>query len=143
MRDPDEKQGFARRLKEALKRSPTKVETPTELAAQFSVRYPDLSISMQAAQKWLSGQAMPAPDKIDALAGWLKVDKQWLRHGVAAQSRPAYGKTSSVLLREPHPPTQAEWTLLERLRRLPEARRHLVEEIVEQFALDADVWKQS
>lgn len=139
MRDPDEKQGFASRLKEALKRSPTKVDTPTELAAQFGWRYPKSPISMQAAQKWLSGRAIPTPDKVEALAKWLKVDKQWLRYGVAAQTRPAPGKAATAV-REPHAPTAEEWKLLERLRRLPESRRQLVEELVWQLALDEDVW---
>jgi transcriptional regulator with XRE-family HTH domain len=141
MRDPDEKRGFANRLKEALKRSPTKVDTPTELAAQFSWRYPESPITMQAAQKWLSGRSIPTPDKVEALADWLKVDKQWLRHGVAAQARPQPEKTKTAM-REPHAPTAAEWKLLERLRRLPESRRQLVEEIVAQFALDEDAWSR-
>ncbi len=39
-------------------------------------------------------------------------------------------------------PSASELALLERMRRLPEARRKLVEEIVEQFLLDGDVWQR-
>lgn len=140
MRDVDEKQAFAARLKQALKRSPKRIETPSELAIQFSLRHPNASVTSQAVQKWLAGRAIPTPDKIATLAEWLDVSPSWLRHGVADMPRPARGRSSG--LQEPHPPTAAERELLERLRRLPEARRRLVEDIVEQFSLDADAWQR-
>jgi transcriptional regulator with XRE-family HTH domain len=141
MRVPDEKQGFAARLNAALKRSWVKVTTPTELAAQFSIRYPSLSVTAQAAHKWLSGGSLPSSDKIDALAEWLRVEPQWLRHGIAAAPRPAPVR-AALPAKEPAPLTAAEWTLLERLRRLPPARRELVEEIVAQFDLDENAWQR-
>ena len=45
-------------------------------------------------------------------------------------------------MREPHQPSAAEWTLLERLRLMPEARRRLVQDLIEQLSLDAEVWKR-
>jgi len=140
MRAADEKRAFAERLRQALKRSPRRIETPTELAIQFSLRHPNSSVTPQAAQKWLSGRAVPTPDKIETLAEWLDVSATWLRHGVADAPRP--GRKPVAALREPSSPTAAEWVVLERLRRLPEARRRLVEEIVEQFSLDEDAWRR-
>lgn len=139
MRAADEKRAFSERLKQALKRSPKKIETPTDLATQFSLRSNE-SITPQAAQKWLSGRAVPTADKIRTLAEWLDVSEAWLRYGVADAPRPARGRPP--VMREPPMPSAEELLLLERLRRLPEARRRLVEEIVEQFLLDGDVWQR-
>ena len=66
MRSMDEKREFADRLKQALKRGPKKIKTPSELALQFGLR--GKSVTAQAAQKWLTGAAMPTPDKIAAKA---------------------------------------------------------------------------
>lgn len=140
MRAADEKRAFSERLKQALKRSPKKIQTPSDLATQFCLRS-DAPITPQAAQKWLSGRAIPTVDKIRTLAEWLDVSEAWLRYGVADIPRPASGRP--LALQEPLVPSPDELQLLERMRRLPEARRRLVEEIVEQFLLDGDVWRRS
>ncbi|HEY0297052.1 MAG TPA: transcriptional regulator [Bordetella sp.] len=141
MQAMDDKQAFAERLKKALKRSHKKIETPTDLATQFSLRSNE-PVTPQAAQKWLSGRAIPTPDKISILAEWLDVSEKWLRHGVADEPRHSH-RGRPAAMREPQAPSAAEWTLLERLRQLPEARRKLVEDLVEQLSLDAEVWKRS
>ena len=137
MRSMDEKQAFADRLKQALKRSPKKIETPSELALQFGLL--GKSVTAQAAQKWLVGTAMPTPDKIAALAQWLDVSEKWLRFGMTDEVQPP---RRPAAMREPHQPSAAEWTLLERLRLMPEARRKLVQDLIEQLSLDAEVWKR-
>ena len=71
MTQPDEKQAFSLRLKQALKRSAKKIDTPTELALQFNLRHQNDSITVQAAQKWMTGKARPAVDKIETLAAML------------------------------------------------------------------------
>lgn len=144
MHTADEKQAFAARLRQALKRSPKKIQTATELAVQFSLRHPNAAITTQAAQKWLTGKARPTPDKIETLAQWLDVSPLWLRHGVPDPAPPARRKPH--ILAEPAAPgamlpSAKEQELLRRLRAMPEARRHLVEEIVEQFALDGEMWR--
>jgi len=140
MQQMDDKQAFATRLRQALKRSPKKIETATQLAVQFSLRHPNASITTQAAQKWLVGKARPTPDKIETLAQWLEVSPLWLRHGVPDESyRPP--KKGSATAPDFQPVTEKERVMLRRLRAMPEARRHLIEEIVEQFALDDEVGK--
>ncbi len=133
----DEKQEFAKRLKKALKLGPKKIETPSELAAQFDLL--GKPVTAQAAQKWLAGTAAPTPDKISALAKWLDVSEKWLRFGITDEIRP---QRRPAAMREPHQPSAAEWAFLERMRRMPETRRKLVEDLVEQFSLDTEVWKR-
>jgi transcriptional regulator with XRE-family HTH domain len=143
MQKPDEKQAFAQRLKQALKRSQKKVTTGTELALQFNLRHGNDSISQQAAQKWLTGLARPTPDKIETLAEWLNVSVQWLRYGIADE-RPVVtigkklpkGKVAAIQ------PTEDELKLLLRMRNLPEHQKYLINEIVEQFALEQEIWRE-
>jgi transcriptional regulator with XRE-family HTH domain len=140
----DEKQAFAKRLKQALKRSPKKVETATDLSIQFNLRHPNEPVTVQATQKWLSGQARPTVDKIETLAEWLNVSAQWLRYGIA-EERPVVpagrkaqkGKALAVIQ-----PTEDELKLLARIRSLPEHQRYLVNEIVEQFSLEQEIWRE-
>jgi len=136
----DEKQAFTFRLKQALKRSPKKIEAASQLATQFNLRHPAEPITPQAAQKWLSGTARPTVDKIKTLAEWLDVSEQWLRYGVTdmKRSRPKGAKPSDEAIR----PTAEELELIRRLRQLSAYRRQLVEGIVEQFALDGEIWKE-
>ncbi len=136
----DEKKAFAARLKQALKRSPKKIETASELATQFNLRHPVEPITPQAAQKWLSGTARPTVDKIKTLADWLDVSDQWLRFGVTDMKRPSPAKGASAADAEVKP-TAEEMELLRRLRKLSEYRRQLVESLVEQLSLDGEVWK--
>lgn len=139
----EERLAFALRLKQALKRSKKKVDTPTELALQFNLRHKTDPISNQTAQKWLTGQTRPTPDKIETLAEWLNVSAQWLRYGIA-EDRPApvtarkgaQRKTAAVMQ-----PTEDELKLLARLRSLPEYRRNLVIEVLEEFALESEMWR--
>ncbi|AIY39904.1 putative transcriptional regulator [Collimonas arenae] len=138
----DEKLAFALRLKQALKRSKKKIDTPTELALQFNLLYQGDSITQQSAQKWLTGLNRPAPDKIETLAAWLNVSPQWLRYGIAEERpqitvgrKPPKGKTAAAI-----EPTADEIKLLARIRALPEHRRYLVNEIVDQFALEQEMW---
>lgn len=139
----DDKKAFALRLKQALKRSPKKVTTPTELEVEFNLRHKGDSISQQAAQKWMSGLSRPTSDKIETLADWLNVSAQWLRHGIA-EDRPAPIVGRKTLPKKSVPviqPTEDEIKLLTRLRGLSEHRRNLVTEIVEGFALDQEMWR--
>ncbi|MGF6599687.1 transcriptional regulator with XRE-family HTH domain [Paraburkholderia sp. GAS448] len=141
MPELDEKKAFAARLKQALKRSSKKIETASQLATQFNLRHPVEPITPQAAQKWLSGTARPTVDKIKTLAEWLDVSEQWLRYGVTDMKRsrpPKDAKPADEAIR----PTADELELIRRLRRLPAYRRQLVEGVIEQFALDSEIWKE-
>lgn len=81
---------FSERLKLALTRSRRKIETPSQLAQQFNLRYQGAPVSKQAAQKWMAGESRPTPEKIAVLASMFNVSELWLRHGVAdPEPRPA------------------------------------------------------
>ncbi|PWF44007.1 transcriptional regulator [Massilia glaciei] len=144
MPSPDEKSAFSLRLKQALKRSPKKIDTATELALNFNLRHPSGPITTQAAQKWITGQSLPTIDKIATLAEWLNVSLQWLRFGIA-EERPTATKHSrtrrATTAASTPPPTADELALLEKLRAMPEYRRDLVVEIVEQFAIEQMMWR--
>ena len=77
----DEKQGFSRRLKEAMRRAQIGSRGATHLAREFNLRYHGDPVTAQAVRKWLTGTALPSQDKIRALARWLEVSVQWLRFG--------------------------------------------------------------
>jgi transcriptional regulator with XRE-family HTH domain len=140
MRELDEKLAFAERLKRALKRSAKKIDSATELSVQFSLRHPNASVTPQAAQKWLTGKAKPTVDKINTLAEWLGVSAQWLRHGVTDEVRPVRSKMKKSETGQLDISAD-ELKLISKLRLLPEARRQIVAEIIEQFALDAESWR--
>lgn len=139
----EEKIEFASRLKQALKRSPKKIETATELALNFNLRHTSDPITTQAAQKWLTGQAFPTIDKIATLADWLNVPLQWLRFGLA-EDRPVSSsarKAHKAKAVPPTPPSRDELALLETIRAMPEQRRKLVYELVEQLGLEQAMWR--
>ncbi|MDN7623819.1 transcriptional regulator [Burkholderia cenocepacia] len=140
MPDSDEKKEFAARLKQALKRSPKRIETASELAIQFNLRHPAEPITPQAAQKWLTAAARPTVDKIKTLAAWLDVSEQWLRFGVTDMKRPPKS-SQQVKAEKAITPTPEELELIGRLRGLSAYQRQLVEGVIEQFSLDREVWK--
>jgi len=115
----DEKQGFSRRLKEAMRKARVEAGSPTRVAREFNLRYHGDPVTAQAVRKWLAGRALPSQDKIQALAAWLEVTPQWLRfgeterrderaHAVARQDAsiytidPAWVTKKLELLNEPH-----------------------------------------
>jgi transcriptional regulator with XRE-family HTH domain len=86
----DEKQGFSKRLREALKRTEPAAAGPAALAREFNLRYEGTPVTVQAVRKWVSGRALPSQDKMRALALWLEVSPQWLRYG-DGETAPARG----------------------------------------------------
>ena len=140
MATTDDKQAFATRLNQALKRSRKKISTPSELAVQFNLHYGGEPISPQAVQKWLSGQNRPSPDKIETLAAMLNVSAQWLRFGIPEAVPTTQRSSSARPATKPVAPTPKEVQLIARLRSLPEHQQGLVVEIVEQFALQQEMW---
>lgn len=142
----DEKHAFAQRLLLALKRSKKKIDGPAALALQFNLRHHNESITPQAAYKWLHGIALPSPDKINTLAEWLNVSPHWLRFGPddVAKAAKANRTASANKVMESSGTYEAlnaeEKKLLARLRGISEHQRHLVQELVEQLALQSEVW---
>lgn len=138
-----EKTEFSLRLKKALKRSPKKIITPTDLALNFNLRHAGAPVTAQAAQKWLAGTSVPTYEKIATLAEWLNVSLQWLRYGVA-EDKPAAKAPRSIPKAKnvTAAPSADELKILAELRAMPEHRRNLIVEIVEQFAMEQEMWRE-
>lgn len=143
MPSQQEKTAFSLRLKQALKRSPKKINSPTELALNFNLRHSGDPVTPQAAQKWLAGTSLPTYEKIATLADWLNVSIQWLRYGIA-EDKPVAKAPRKVLKAKAvaTAPTAEELKMLAVLRAMPEHRRNLVIEIVEQFSLEQEMWRE-
>lgn len=127
---------FAERLRLALTRSRRKIETPSQLAQQFNLRYQGAPISKQAAQKWLAGESRPTPQKVVVLAAMCNVAEPWLRLGV---SSPELRQVPAA----PQPATAANTTpaelhFLTKFRQLTAHQQGLVVDLVEQLGL----WRQ-
>lgn len=80
MSNQQEKKLFAERLKQALLDAAHPI-SPTFLSREFNHRYDGSPISVQSANNWLLGKAIPSQDKLSILAIWLNVSNQWLRFG--------------------------------------------------------------
>jgi transcriptional regulator with XRE-family HTH domain len=73
---------FADRLKTALARfNPPGRTGVAWIAREFNQRYDGKPISVNAARKWLNGEAIPTHDKLMTLACWLRVSPEWLLFG--------------------------------------------------------------
>lgn len=82
-----EKSAFSERLKQQLAERGWPVTSPTWLSREFNIRYNGPSVSVQTANNWLSGAAIPSQDKLQILAAWLGISSQWLRYGEDADVR--------------------------------------------------------
>ena len=71
---------FSVRLKSALTKANYPI-SPTYLCNEFNNRYHGQPISVQSANNWILGKAIPNQDKLMILAIWLDVPMQWLRFG--------------------------------------------------------------
>lgn len=67
MSNQQEKQLFAERLNNALKEAKHPI-SPTYLSNEFNNRYDGQPISVQSANNWLLGKAIPNQDKLAILA---------------------------------------------------------------------------
>lgn len=86
MSNQQEKKLFAERLiTKALIEAKHPI-SPTYLSNEFNHRYDGQSISVQSANNWLLGKAIPNQDKLAILALWLNVSNQWLRFGDTDQT---------------------------------------------------------
>lgn len=82
----NEKLDFSARLREAMADAGYEIR-PIVLEREFNRRWWGRSISGQAAWSWLNGRSIPAQDKVQVLAEWLKVEPQTLRFGNVAAKR--------------------------------------------------------
>lgn len=74
------KSEFAERLKQAMLAAGYEPR-PGVLEKEFNTRYWGPPVSFQAASSWLKGAFVPAQDKLQVLAEWLKIEPHILRFG--------------------------------------------------------------
>lgn len=76
-----ERDGFARRLRDALGPAGHKDLGPTPLSRLFNAKSTH-TVSSHAMRKWLMAEAIPRQYHIETFATWLACDAAWLRYGV-------------------------------------------------------------
>lgn len=94
MSNQQQKKLFAERLTKALTEAKHPI-SPTYLSNEFNHRYDGQPISVQSANNWLLGKAIPNQDKLAILAIWLNVSNQWLRFGDSDQAPPLLNQNDS------------------------------------------------
>ena len=132
-----EKEAFSKRLSRLLQDNGIAAPSPTHIAHEFNRRYSGRPVSVQAVRKWLSGDAIPASDKIRTLSMWLKASPHWLHYGEP-------GKTEAVVLAAEQP--RAAYNklppanlLLRDFQRLTPHQRGIVAEIVQALLRENDL----
>lgn len=76
----NEKTMFAERLQKALIAAGYEPR-PSVLEREFNLRYWGKPITFQAVRRWLRGDSIPAQDKLQVLAEWLRIEPHVLRYG--------------------------------------------------------------
>ena len=79
-----ERAAFSTRFCQQLASKGFDVNKPTWLAKQFNSRFEGTAVSVQTANNWLTGGAIPSQEKLRVLAAWLETSAEWLRYGDAA-----------------------------------------------------------
>jgi len=77
---PSEQQKFSTRLAQALEGAGIRPKQ-TDVWRMFNQRHPGSPVTIHAVRKWLTGESIPAQDKLQTLADWLSVNPNWLRFG--------------------------------------------------------------
>lgn len=121
--DPREKEAFSRRLSQALAAAGFDHRSPTQLAREFNRRHKNSDVSVNAAHRWLRGEALPTQDKLKTLATWLGVTPVWLRFGEAEATASTYAVNEPAL-------TESDLDMLRQFRRLNSGHRQAVREMI-------------
>lgn len=82
------KQAFSKRLRTVLEKAGVDARKPAVVAREFNRRFLDKPVTAYGVRKWLTGESIPAQDKLVVLAAWLGVSPEWLRYG-PVQATPA------------------------------------------------------
>lgn len=122
MSNLNEKVSFSQRLKNALSQANHPI-SPTYLSNEFNLRYDGTPISVQSANNWLLGKAIPNQDKLSLLATWLNVSSQWLRFGDADQT--AERPLSQI--------DKNDADLFLKYKRLNKSQKNIIENIINEF----------
>lgn len=84
----NEHEKFSQRLAHAMQQAGYEAR-PSVLFRLFNTNYRGRSVTAQTTSRWLSGQAIPAQDKLQLIADLLGVEPHALRFGASARSRVA------------------------------------------------------
>jgi len=119
---------FAQRLQAAMVAAGLEPR-PGVLLNQFNANYWGRSVSFQAVSRWLRGEAIPEQDKLQVLAGILKIEPEVLRFGDAVrqsvqQHRKRWDEGVGYLERE----------TFDAFLKLPAPQRKLIREVILTFA---------
>jgi transcriptional regulator with XRE-family HTH domain len=119
---------FAQRLQAAMVAAGLEPR-PGVLLNQFNANYWGRSVSFQAVSRWLRGEAIPEQDKLQVLAGILKIEPEVLRFGDAVrqsvqQHRKRWDEGVGYLERE----------TFDAFLKLPVPQRKLIREVILTFA---------
>lgn len=119
---------FSKRLRQAMQAAGY-AASPTVLEHEFNLRWWGRSISTQAAWSWLNSKAIPAQDKMQVLAEWLKIEPEVLRFGEAVRkSVQAYHR------RWDEGAGHLEREAVDAFLQLPAPQRKIVREVILTFA---------
>lgn len=128
MSSHEEKSLFSQRLKNALIDSKHPI-SPTYLSNEFNHRYDGQPISVQSANNWLLGKAIPNQDKLSILSIWLNVSAQWLRFGEESPSSLPYQIKSEKSISE-----QVDYDYFLKYRRLSLNQKKIVQSLIDEFS---------
>jgi hypothetical protein len=122
-----EKQGFARRLADAMRARGYEAK-PGVLLKQFNSAYTGRSVAFSTASKWLRGMVLPEQDKLQVLAELFGIEPHELRYGRSSGKRAAQppGAWQAVGARERQ--------VIDAFLALPPKRRELVGELVAELS---------
>lgn len=108
-----ERDGFAKRLREALASAGSPNLSSSQVAKFFNAQTA-FPVSSHAVRKWLLAETIPRQHHIETLATWLACDAAWLRYGVGHQ------KVKQLL------GSHEDFVLLQEVSRLNPAAKQLV-----------------
>ena len=117
-----EKQAFSERLLSALSQAGYSTG-PTALAKEFNLRFSGTEISVQSANNWLQGKAIPSQEKLSILALWLGVSSQWLRFGEQL-SENQVGLTEDQII---------DIDYFHKFKSLTPNQKHIVQRLIDEF----------
>jgi HTH-type transcriptional regulator, cell division transcriptional repressor len=121
-----EKQQFSLRLKDALKQQKHPI-SPTYLSTEFNHRYSGQSVSIQSANNWLLGKAIPSQDKLSILSMWLDVSSHWLRFGESPELNHQNIKNKQTQYSKVHA------QLIDKFSRLTKSQQHLINNLIDEL----------
>ncbi|GKT25029.1 XRE family transcriptional regulator [Acidovorax sp. SUPP3334] len=118
---PDMKQRFARRLRDAMENSGYAAK-PAVLQREFNSRNPaDKPLTLHGVRRWLMGETIPSYSKLQVLSDWLEVSVHELMQGSA---------TPSPKMSKPRPMSHEDRLAVEAFLALPVAPRRIAREVI-------------